>query len=226
MPVYNGEKFLDAAINSMLNQTERDFEFLIADDGSTDATEKIIRSFSDERIKYFQRSHRGVFSALNFLIEESKGEFIARMDADDISVPSRLEKQMEFFSKNSDTFLVGSWADTIDEKGNKIGSMNYPPQTWTEIKKYTFLHCPFIHPSVMFKKEMTEKVGAYDKKYRYIEDYELWTRVVYRYKCFNIAEPLIGYRIHPSQLTQKNTHKMKLEGLIVRALALWRFLRS
>ncbi len=226
MPVYNGEKFLRDSIISTLSQTDQDFELLIADDGSTDKTEEIIKSFNDPRIKYFKRNHEGVFSVLNFLIEQSNGKFIARMDADDISNPDRLKKQIYFLESNPEFSLVGSWATIINDKGEEKGLMDYPPNTWENIKKYTFLHCPFIHPTVVFKKEMMEKVGAYKEKYKHIEDYELWTRIVFKYKCFNIHEPLIKYRIHSSQLTKKNNLKMKLEGILVRLLAIWRFIKS
>jgi GT2 family glycosyltransferase len=219
MPVYNSEEYASEAIESILNQTEKDFEFIIIDDGSTDNSEKIIKSFHDQRIKYFKKPHSGIIDSLNFGIKEARSEFIARMDSDDISIPERLEKQILFFKNNPDYALVGSCAIKIDEFGEESGNLDYPPVSWKEIKKYSLLHNPFIHPTVMFKKELILTVGGY-RNFKHAEDYELWTRIIYKYPCANIAEPLLKYRIHSKQITEKR----KVTSLFVRFFALFRFI--
>ena len=135
MGVYNGEIFLHEAILSVLNQTLDDFEFIIVDDGSTDQTPSIIRSYIDERIKYFYQDHKGLPAALNLAIQKSKGNFIARMDADDVSLPNRLDIQLKYMNKHPDVDILGGQAYLIDEclqwlmQNNRLAS-----QAWIYIE--------------------------------------------------------------------------------------------
>jgi len=223
MPAYNSEKYIKEAVESVLLQTFTDFEFIIINDGSTDKTDSIIKEFSDERIKYFPRAHSGLINSLNFGLENSQGEFIARFDSDDICMPRRIEKQVAFFEKNAQHVLVGTHAIKIDENGKEFGEFVYPPTSWKEIKKYSLLHNPFIHPSVMFRKSILNKVTGY-KHFKNAEDYELWTRIIYKYPCSNLPEKLLKYRIHTGQITKKNNMKMRISALHIRALAFFRFL--
>jgi glycosyltransferase involved in cell wall biosynthesis len=224
MPVYNGAKYLKEAIESVLAQTYTFFEFVIINDGSNDDSENVIKSFMDERIKYVKNEHMGLIDSLNLGIKKSTGEFIARFDADDICEPNRLEEQIKFFKNNPEKMLVGSWATVINEDGIKTGELKYPPLDWQKIKKYSLLHNPLIHPTVMFKKALIDAAGDYNKKFKHIEDYELWTRIIYKYPCANISLPLIKYRVHNNQITKKKNIKMRLWGIIVRILALGRFI--
>jgi len=224
MAMYNGERYLKEAIESVLNQTEKDFEFIIVDDGSTDDSQNIIKSFSDERIKYFRNEHKGLVDSLNFGIEKSDGEFIARFDADDICESNRLEEQIKLFEENPENVLVGSLATIIDEGGLIKGDMDYPKQNWQEIRKYSLLHNPFIHSSVMFRREVVYTVGYYKKFFKYAEDYELWTRIINKYPCVNIPKKLIKYRVHNSQITKKSNIEMRLVAVWVRILAFIRFI--
>lgn len=223
MSVYNGEKYLREAIESILNQTFRDFEFIIIDDGSTDRSLEIIKEFEqkDNRIKIISRKNKGLIYSLNEGIKLARGEYIARMDADDISKINRLEKQIKYMQEN-DLDICGSWAEGIDTLGNKIKDLNYSPDI-NKIKTFTLLHNSFIHSSVMFKKDIFEKVGGYKKFFKHIEDYELWTRIVFKYRAGNIPEALIRYRLHDEQITKKNGFEMKARGILVRILALSRF---
>lgn len=220
--VYNGEKYLKEAIESILNQTEKDFELIIIDDGSFDTTEAIIKSFTDERIKYYKKNHEGLVSALNFGVQQAQALYIARMDADDIAKLERLEKQLSFM-KSKDLVVCGTYADIIDQAGTVIGNMSYPPNQF-QIKLFTLLHNPFIHPSVMIRRDIFEKVGGYRKFFRHIEDYELWTRIVFRYKTDNLPESLLQYRVHGSQITKNKLFGIRTRGVLVRILALYRFI--
>jgi glycosyltransferase involved in cell wall biosynthesis len=224
MPVYNGRKFLKEAIFSVLNQTEKDFELIIVDDGSTDSSANIAKSFADDRIKFFEKEHSGLIDTLNFGIKKARGEFIARMDADDISEPNRFAEELKFFKEHPNYALVGSFATAINESGEATREMDYPPADWNAVKKYSLLHNPFIHPSVMVKKSILDKAGAYRKPFRNIEDYELWTRIMYRYPSGNIPKPLLRYRMHEGQVTKRANIQMRMRGILVRLLALLRFL--
>ena len=144
MPVYNGERFLKEAIEGVLNQSYKDFEFLILDDGSVDNSIKIAESFSDLRIKIIKLSHGGIVKALNEGLKISKGEYVVRVDADDISLSERFQKLLNYVEKNSEVAVCGSWAISINEKGEYTGEMKYPPIENSNIKKYAFLHNPFI----------------------------------------------------------------------------------
>jgi glycosyltransferase involved in cell wall biosynthesis len=221
MPVYNGERYLSEAIQSVLNQTFKDFEFIIIDDGSVDNSVKIIESFDDERIVFLKINHKGIVGALNTGLEIAKGEYIIRTDADDVSVPERFEKLIKYMQENKDISICGSWAISINEKNEILGEMKYPPIKDFEIKKYILFHNPFIHPAVIFKRKEIIDVGGY-KNFKHNEDYELWTRVLIKKTGHNIPEFLIKYRIHSNQLTNKNNFKMRLIGLYVRILALVR----
>ncbi len=225
MPVYNGQTYLKDAIDSVLSQSFGDFELLIINDGSTDDTERIIKSYSDERIKYFNFDHNGLVASLNFGLKNANGEFIARMDADDICLPERLEKQLKFFEHNYEYVLVGSRAVKIDQFGEVVGELDYPPLEWKDIKKYSLLHNPFIHPSIMFRKSILDIVGEY-REFKGADDYEFWTRIIYKYPCANIAEPLLKYRIHTNQMTEKGNLEMRIGGVFVRIQAIFRFVFS
>lgn len=220
MPVYNGEKYIFQAIKSILDQTERDFELVIIDDGSTDPTERIISQFSDERIRYIKLGHKGIVHALNMGIQNSTGMYIARMDADDVSHARRLKLQSEYLDQNADIAVCGTWAEEIDEDGKEIGSMVFPPLSPSPTSM--LLHNPFIHPSVMIRRTMLENVGYYKEFFRHAEDYELWTRLLSKYKGANIPQKLLKYRTHGGQITATKRFKMRYIGLITRIIALYR----
>jgi len=224
MSVYNSEKYLREAVLSVLGQTYKDFEFIIINDGSTDNSLKTLKEFEDQdsRIKLISRENKGLVDSLNEGIKMAQGEYIARMDADDISVPERLEKQLKWAAEN-DLAVCGTWAEEIDSIGNEVKDLNYPPVVG-RVRFFTLLHCPFIHPSVIFRKDIFEKVGGYRGKFKHIEDYELWTRIVFKYKTGNIPEILLKYRIHNEQITKKNNFAMRLKGVVVRILASFRFI--
>jgi glycosyltransferase involved in cell wall biosynthesis len=221
MPVYNGDKYLRETIDSVLNQTYKDFEFIVIDDGSTDNSLKIIESFDDERIKLIKQNHGKIVKALNGGLEIAKGEYIIRVDADDVSLPERFSTLVDYLDKNPETTICGSWANVIDENGKYLREMTYPPVENSDIKKFILSHCPFIHPSVIFRKKDIEEIGGY-RKYE-LEDYELWTRILKKFKGHNIPEKLINYRVHSKSMTENDKLKRKLAGIWVRVLALVRY---
>ncbi|BBO77657.1 hypothetical protein DSCW_50740 [Desulfosarcina widdelii] len=206
MSVYNTEKYLSDAIDSILGQTFSDFEFIIVNDGSTDRSRKILESYTDPRILIIDQGNTGLARALNNGIEKSKTNLIARMDADDISLPNRLQRQYEFMVDNPDVIAVGSNAINIDYSGNYVFTTAKKIYN-NEIKK-NLPNTPFIHPSVMFKKDAFLKAGKYCNKMVKAQDTVLFNRMAKFGNFHNIEEPLIQYRIVPSA----NSLRKKLDS--------------
>ena len=205
MSVYNGEKYLREAIDSILNQTFKDFEFIIINDGSTDDTLKIIKSYKDPRIMLTSRENKGLVASLNEGIERARGKYIARMDADDISVSERLQLQVEYLESNPCVGLVGSQFCTINKDDSVAKSLVSMPITDYDIKLLLGYGTVFCHSSVLFKKELIGKVGGYDEKYYLAEDHDLWCRMAEVTKVHNIPEVLLAYRLVDSGISSGNS---------------------
>ncbi len=205
MSVYNGEKYLSEAIESILNQTYSNFEFLIIDDGSTDSTRQIILSYDDYRIRLIENdSNIGLTESLNKGIDFARGKYIARMDADDISMPERLEKQVDFMESHEDVAVCGSWAIIIDEKGKAYDSFKNPEHS-IEIEAALFFYNPIAHPTVLMKKGIVNFVGNYDSFFLKTQDYDLWIRLFLTgYSFYNLQETLLIYRNHKQNITNTN----------------------
>lgn len=223
MCVYNCEKYLREAMDSVLSQTFNDFEFIIINDGSTDNSKSILESYSDRRIRLFNNSNKGLTKSLNEGIGYSRGEYIARMDADDISFSERLKKQVDFLESNKDVAMCGTWAEFINTRGEYITDYKTPVSD-SDILKELIFHNPFVHPSVMIRKEIFEKVGLYDENFRFAQDYELWTRIVTKYKTTNIPEKLLKYRLLKEGITKSKNFKVRILGLKIRWRALLRII--
>ena len=205
MSVYNGEKYLSEAIESVLNQTYKDFEFIIVNDGSTDNSLEIIKEYQnqDERIVLISRENKGLVASLNEGIEKAKGKYIARMDADDICLATRFEEQIEYMEKNK-LDLCGSWIETFDEK-NILNVWKYP-ETHRDIKFRSFFGSSFAHPSVIIKKIVFDKLKYENET---AEDYRLWCDILANgYKVGNIQKVLLKYRLHNNQLTQTKSKEL------------------
>ena len=204
LPVYNAQDYLYEAINSIISQTFTNFELLAINDGSTDGSINILKSFQDKRIRILNNdSNLGLIYSLNRGIHEAKGEFIARMDADDIADPNRLKIQLNYLFQHPDTIVVGTNMELINESGNSIGFREYP-ERHSDIIATLMNHSPFCHPSVMFKKSVVLEVGGYREAFKACEDYDLWLRLRDKGQFANIQENLLKYRIHSEQVTQRN----------------------
>jgi glycosyltransferase involved in cell wall biosynthesis len=218
MPVYNGAAYIAEAIQSVLEQTFTDFELIIVDDGSVDDTVNIISTFYDTRIVLLKRSHEGIAASLNYGIENAKGKFIARFDADDICYPNRLAIQYEFLQTNSNYNIVGSSADYTDEQGEFVFTYQPPALSNINIQSIKKTICPFVHSSVMFRKDALEN-DRYNSFAHAFEDHLLWLQLLQRGKAFNIATPLISVRLNPASITiddkwrSKNFHSVKKQVL-------------
>ncbi len=203
MPVYNGEKYLKEAIDSILEQTFRDFELLIISDGSTDESKKIIENYTDYRIRFLDnQKNMGLIFTLNRGLAEAVGEYIARMDQDDISMPDRFQKQYDFLENNPRIALVGGWAMVINEKGDLLREKRLPIN-YNEIKFNLLFRNPIIHSAIFFRKSVVKDLGGYNKEYEHAEDFELYSRLIKNnFKIINLPEFLVRFRIHNTSIGQ------------------------
>lgn len=204
MPVYNGEKFLRESIESIINQDFMNFEFLIINDGSIDSSEEIIKSFSDNRIIYVNNiENQGIVKTLNRGLKMAKGKYIARMDADDVSLTNRISEQYNFMEQYPEVMLCGTYAQAINSEGIK-GRYILPQTEYEIIKIAQLFNNSFVHPTVMFRSELVKEF-TYCLKHQYAEDYFLFTQVAHKYSVRNINEVLLYYREH-----DKNTSSIQL----------------
>ena len=201
MSVYNGEKYLAEAIESILNQTFSDFEFIIIDDGSTDETEAILDGFHNSRIiRCKNEQNIGLTRSLNKGLEMARGEYIARMDADDVSFPKRLAKQVDFLDSHTDIGVLGTGIQLVDELGAPGATMLFPTEPGV-IKWQLFFYCPIVHPSVMIRRTVYERFDGYSPDLPYVEDYDLWLRITPGIKIANLPDVLLGLRKHNESVT-------------------------
>jgi glycosyltransferase involved in cell wall biosynthesis len=217
MPVYNGEKYLREAIDSILNQTFTNFEFLIIDDGSTDKSLKIINSYQDHRIRLVQNfTNKGIAHSLNSGIDIARGEYIARMDCDDISLSERLEKQINYLEKNLEIGILGTPCIlfTNIDKNDRL----YPvPITDLEIRWTILLSNPFAHPSIVMRHSILSKNKLKyntDINANFVEDYELWIRFLQYTKGENLKEPLLKYRLENGVTNSHRKEQLSNHDLI------------
>lgn len=207
MPVYNTpEEYLREAIESILNQTFTDFEFLIINDGSTNNAEDIIFSYKDKRIKYIKNEQNlGLIKTLNKGLDLASSEYIARMDADDISLPQRLEKQVKFLDENPEIGVLGTWYEWFPKRRVM--------ESFTEskdIKECLLLMNNSIgHPTVMLRKSAADKF-EYDENALYVEDYALWLSLIDKVEFANLPEVLLKYRRHSGSICKNNKIKQNL----------------
>ena len=201
MPAYNAGKYIYAAICSVLNQDNTDFELLVINDGSTDDTEKIIRSFADNRIRLINQSNQGIAAALNMGLLNANAGLIARFDADDICMPHRLSAQYDFLVKHPEYIIVGSCADYIDMNGDFIFTSRLAAHSNEEIQELEVNRCPFIHSSVMFRKQPIIQAGGYNTNAYAFEDHLLWSKVIGQGKAHNLPQALLKVRLNPGSIS-------------------------
>jgi len=210
MSVYNGEKYLREAIDSILNQTFRDFEFLIINDGSTDRTMEILRSYHDRRIKIINNERNmGLTKSLNKGLKMARGEYIARMDADDISMPDRLKKQVDFLDAHQDYAVVGTFVKILNKDSEVIYLPERPIED-TEIRGFLKRDNCIAHGSVMIRKTCLLDVGLYDELMERSQDYELWLRLSEKYRLANIPNYLYMWRRHKENIEAKYIKEQKI----------------
>lgn len=205
MSVYNGEKFLAEAVDSVLNQTFTDFEFIIIDDGSTDQTAQILSDYAtrDSRIRIISQENRGRAESLNRGIELARGDLIARMDADDVCLPHRLQDQLEYMNGRPKLGLLGSHVDLITPGSRNLGPWFALPTTDGDIRRGLADGCPLIHPTVMMRRDVIMSAGGYRKLLLDADDYDMFLRVSELTQMANLPQALLLYRIHAGQVSMR-----------------------
>jgi len=211
MSVYNGEKYLKEAIDSILEQTFKDFEFVIVDDGSNDNTLKILKEYAkkDMRIKIIKnKKNIGLTKSLNKAIRTAKGKYVARMDADDVSLPERIEEQLTFIENHPEIGAVGCWYYLID-KNNKLIKKVRPPVKSYKIKKALLNSAPIIHPAAMIRKILLEKINYYDESFKYSQDRDLLFRILNFCQLGVVPEFLLKFRYSKQSISLQREIEQK-----------------
>jgi hypothetical protein len=223
MSVFNGQAFLPEAIESILGQTFRDFEFVIIDDGSTDKTAEILAEHAvrDPRIRVHRHENKGRANSLNIGIELSRSSYIARMDADDISLPNRLKEQVEFMGRNPSVGLLSGSYDLIDVEGRLMGTVPLLTRD-EEIKQAMLVNNAMCHPAAMMRREVAIACGGYRKAFLDADDYDLWLRISERSQLANLEQPILQYRVHSKQVSVVNSSHQRLCVLAARTAAAFR----
>jgi glycosyltransferase involved in cell wall biosynthesis len=207
MPVYNCEKYLKDAIDSVLAQTYKNIELLIVNDGSTDSSKKIILSYKDPRIRFFENeSNSGIVYTRNKGLDYASGEYVATLDSDDIALPERIEKQVDFLEKNRDYAMCGTFYDTIDSNGKFLKKIKFPTSN-KDITTFLVLGNCFCNSTIMARTQLAKDL-KYTPGYDIVEDYELWYRMSRRAKIANL--PFCGtlYRVHANSISVAKMNDM------------------
>ena len=216
MSVYNDQRFVGMAINSILTQTLTDFEFIIVDDGSTDGTTDILANYAaqDGRIRIYRQSNAGTTAAANFGLSLARGKYVARLDSDDISYPYRLHTEVDFLERNP-AALVGGGADIIDSEGRVIGVRN----VITSRPARTLLHrCIYQQSDVMFRTKVVVKLGGYREKFRNAQDYDLWLRISEVAPIAKLNVILGQWRLNAGGYTLSRVREQKREASVIKRL--------
>jgi glycosyltransferase involved in cell wall biosynthesis len=222
MAVYNGARYVGQAVDSILGQTLDDFEFLIVNDGSTDNTPMILRSYDDPRISILDNERRiGLASSLNRGISRARAEYIARQDADDISYPERLFRQVRYLDQHPGVGVLGATTQWID-------SENGPLQVWplggdnAVLQRRLMWTCPLIHGSTTFRRQCVSEVGGYDDSMRTGQDYDLWLRISETWDIACLPDILYTYRWHSGMASVKHKEEQMRHAQLCRARAIRR----
>ncbi|HWU01971.1 MAG TPA: glycosyltransferase family 2 protein [Novosphingobium sp.] len=220
LSVYNGERFLAEAIESVLGQTMGDFEFLVIDDGSTDGTPAILRSYaaSDARIRPIIRENRGLIASLNQLLAEARAPIIARMDGDDVCLPQRFERQLAFLDAHPEYGVVGCRTEDIDEHDRQWPcDGRWHPDTHEDFLAAIDAEAPLLcHPSAMFRRDVVLGVGGYHAAFRHCEDLDLWLRLVAVTRIGNVPERLLRYRHYGDQVSSRHATEQQIGAAVAR----------
>ncbi len=205
MPVYNAERYLARALESVLGQSFGEFELIVIDDGSTDSSLSLLKRYErhDLRLRLLSRENRGLVATLNEGLELARGEFVARMDADDLSLPRRFEQQIAFMDANPEVVCLGGYYDLIDWRGRLLTTMT-PPTDHTGIENEMLAgHTPICHPSAMVRREALSRVGNYDPEMMLAEDLDLWLRLGEIGAMANLPVSIVRYRLHDHSLSEQ-----------------------
>jgi len=221
IPTYDKAQYLGEAIESVLNQTYKNIEIIIIDDGSKDNTQEVVKSFNDPRILYIWQSNQGEVVARNRGIQESNGKYIAFLDSDDLWLKEKLQKQVDFMEKSKEIGLLGTGCYEIANNGKILGQKRFSSSN-NVLQKKLIKFNPFIHTSVMIRKNVFDKVSWYNKNFQESQDYELWLRIAKNYKIANLPELLVKKRYYKEGLSSAKDKQQLYFALEVKKAAIRR----
>jgi glycosyltransferase involved in cell wall biosynthesis len=212
MSCYNGARWLHEAIDSVLAQTFEDFEFILVDDGSTDETWNIIQSYrdQDQRMVAISKKNTGLADSLNLGIARARGAWIARLDADDLCEPTRIEEQLDFVRNHADVVLLGAGFIEIDEQGRSMKKHLYPLRHRELVRHLERLQRFFPHSSALFRRRIAQDAGCYNHLFRKSQDWDLWLRLAERGRIASLENCLVVVRKHSEQISNSATGTSQL----------------
>jgi len=214
MPVYNAERYVAQSIESILVQTFADFEFIITDDGSTDGSLKILEAYAakDKRIRLTSRRNKGLTPTMNEMLRQARGELIAIIENDDLALPERLARQVEFLQSQPDFVCVGGAQELIDEKGRLLTRLELPLHN-DRIQQLALAgHGSICHPGSMIRRSALMKIGGYDETMRLAHDLDLWLRLGEVGSLANLKDVVVKYRLHKSSLSEQKGIQQRQEA--------------
>lgn len=216
MGVYNGERWLHEAVDSVLGQTLDDFELIVIDDGSTDSTAEILEAYRDPRLRVTRQPQAGLTVSLNRLARQASAPLVARLDADDVALPERFARQVAFLDAHPEVGLLGTGCHDVDPAGRALRTYR-PPEGDSEIRRALIRRNPFVHSSVMARRDALERAGFYDETLPVAQDYDLWVRLSRVTRMANLPEPLVLRRFTPGMISlARDTERLRAELRIKR----------
>ena len=220
MGVHNGAPWITWAVASVLGQTLGDLELIVVDDGSTDSTPTLLAAGRDPRLAVERQARAGLTPALNRALARARAPLLARLDADDVALPERLERQRTFLASHPDVGLLGTAARVVDERDREVDVIR-PPEDDRAIRRALIRRNPFVHSSVMLRRALVERVGGYDASFPVAQDYDLWLRLSRLTRMANLSEPLVVRRLVAGRVTATRED----DRLRAEARARWRAVR-
>ncbi len=219
LPVYNGEKYLIEALDSLASQSYKNFEVVAVDDESRDGSLELLRNYSRLPMRVLTRKNGGIGAALRTGCASATTELIGRMDQDDIALPDRLENQVSYLEEHPEIGVLGGAVIEIDPSGRELGLLQFPADP-DYIKKRLIARNLFSHPTVMFRKTVYDQSGGYAEARNITEDYDLWLRMVAITKMSNLQVSILKYRKHAASATNAKTKMYQWQGMETRCRAL------
>ena len=219
MSVYNGAPWVREAVESVLTQTASDLELIVVDDGSTDATPELLSAIRDARLRVERQARAGLTRSLNRALRLASAPLVARMDADDVALPERFARQLDFLERHPEVGLLGTGCHEISPSGEVLRTIT-PPADDGAIRRALIRRNPFVHSSVMIRRPALERVGGYDERLAVAQDYDLWLRMSRVTRLANLPEPLVLRRLTPGRVSSaRDTDRIRAEVTVkLRAL--------